>query len=44
MAAEDDTIIVISGHLYRTRGADDREAVAGLAIDRALGPGREEPG
>ena len=32
---------MISGHLYRTRGAADREAVAGHAIDRALGPGRE---
>jgi DNA-binding transcriptional LysR family regulator len=39
--SRDDTIIVISGHLYRTRGAADREAVAGHAIDRALGPGRE---
>jgi DNA-binding transcriptional LysR family regulator len=41
--SRDDTIIVISGHLYRTRGADGRQAVAGLATDGAPGPGREDP-
>ena len=41
--SRDDAIIVISGHLYRTHSASRQGTIAGLAIDRALGPGRESP-
>ena len=34
---------MIPGRVYHTRGVGDREAVAGLALDRALRPGREDP-